>query len=291
MKNYLPGRVLELIDYENIEISKDTFIEEDLREYFSDTLYNVRLGGKPGYVYALFEHKSSTDELTLLQVLGYMVEIWKLHVKQHKVSKGLPIIIPLVIYHGVEKWKVAERLSEILDGPVSELREYIPDYGYLLYDLSRYSDEEIKGGVLLKVFLLMLKYIKREDLGEKLSEIFMLLAELRDKERGLEYLEVLLRYLSQATERVGEDAILEALKQTIGEGGESLMPTLAEKWYHEGEEKGMEKGMEKGVFKAKKEDIIKLHKRANMQAEHIADVLEIELDFVRSVLEKEGKYR
>ncbi len=45
-----------------------------------------------------------------------------------------------------------------------------------------------------------------------------------------------------------------------------------------------------GIEKGKKEDIVKLHTRANMQAESIADILELDIDFVIEVLKEEGFY-
>ncbi len=88
----------------------------------------------------------------------------------------------------------------------------------------------------------MMKYILRDELKEKLGEIFGLLREMKSKEKGLEYLEVLLRYISEGTDKVGERDIKNAVKAALLKGGEGVMPTLAEKWFHEGELKGEFKG-------------------------------------------------
>ncbi|WP_270896013.1 Rpn family recombination-promoting nuclease/putative transposase [Aliibacillus thermotolerans] len=68
--------------------------------------------------------------------------------------KELPIIIPLVIYHGQTKWKIPTNLSELINGYEAlpkEVKEYVPDFKYLLYDISRYSDEDIKGSAEIKI--------------------------------------------------------------------------------------------------------------------------------------------
>ena len=59
--NYLPEDILKRLDLERIEIVKDSFIEKELREYFSDILYTVYLSDSPAYLYMLFEHKSYPD--------------------------------------------------------------------------------------------------------------------------------------------------------------------------------------------------------------------------------------
>jgi predicted transposase/invertase (TIGR01784 family) len=57
-QNNLPDKVLGLMDLSTLEICKDSFIEKELSDYYSDMLYKVMLSGTPGYLYILFEHKS-----------------------------------------------------------------------------------------------------------------------------------------------------------------------------------------------------------------------------------------
>ncbi len=78
-------------------ICKDSFIEKELADDYSDVLYTVNLAGRPGFVYILFEHKSWHDKYVRLQLLEYMVKIWRLFLKQQpekQVKAPLPIIIP-----------------------------------------------------------------------------------------------------------------------------------------------------------------------------------------------------
>jgi hypothetical protein len=83
---------------------------------------------------------------------------------------------------------------------VEELAGYIPDFGFELYDLHRYSDDQIKGTIMSRVILLLFKYIFTPQLHHKLPEIFSLLRTLRGKETGQQYIEVVFRYLTSALE-------------------------------------------------------------------------------------------
>ena len=103
--DYLPEKVKNMVDLNTLEISKDSFIEKELKDYYSDILYKVKFNGKPGFIYLLFEHKSYTEHLIHLQLLEYMLKIWRLHIKQTK-KKRLPVIVPMVLYHGSGKWSV-----------------------------------------------------------------------------------------------------------------------------------------------------------------------------------------
>ena len=92
---YLPADVREVIQTDTLEICKDSFIQADLREYFSDLLYRVSIQGRSGYLYLLLEHKSWPPALMALQLLGYIKGIWELHLKQ--ASLPLPVVIPVVL--------------------------------------------------------------------------------------------------------------------------------------------------------------------------------------------------
>jgi predicted transposase/invertase (TIGR01784 family) len=95
LQNYLPQEILTLTALDTLEICKDTFVEKDLRDFYFDLLYKVDLSGAAGYIYILFEHKSYQDKLAPLQLLEYMLKIWRLYLKQNSLER-LPIIIPLV---------------------------------------------------------------------------------------------------------------------------------------------------------------------------------------------------
>ena len=59
------------------------------------------------YVYVLVEHKSrTTAPMVAVQLMGYVAEIMKRHVKP-----PVPIVHPLVFYHGREKWTVPTELT------------------------------------------------------------------------------------------------------------------------------------------------------------------------------------
>ena len=196
LQNYLPADVLRLMDLGSLEISKDSFVEKELSDYYSDMLYKVMLSGSPGYVYVLFEHKSYYDQYVHLQLLEYMVKIWRLFIKQQKKKKKetLPIVIPLLICHGKRLWPLdADRFSSLLSGPVKELSDYVPDFRFDLYDLNRFTDDEIKGTVMSRVALLLFKHVFDPDLQERLPQILSLMNRLMEQETGLQCFETILR--------------------------------------------------------------------------------------------------
>ncbi len=149
LQHYLPAEVAKLLDLSTLEIGKDSFIDPDLQEHFSDLLYKVALhSGQETYIYVLFEHKSYPDPLIAFQLLKYMVRIWEQALKQ---EKPLLPILPLVVYHGAKRWTVDLELMALFGVP-DELKPFVPNYRYWLCDLSQYSDEEIKAKVERRSF-------------------------------------------------------------------------------------------------------------------------------------------
>ncbi len=262
VQHYLPAEVVQCLDLPTLEISKDSFIDASLSEHYSDLIYQVTLqDGQPSYIYLLFDHKSYVDPLVGLQLLGYMVRIWELWLSQEKEKRKeqreqqeqpeqlpklrLPAIMPIVLYHGEENWRVATEFSALVETP-PELARYVPSFEYWLCDLSQYSDEELKGAVLsvaLQTGLLALKYALRP--GLQLAELFELLRKLTNQRTGLEYFESLLRYVSRNKNVTNEE--LKTVVKEVFYDQEDIMTDIAQKWINEGLARGRVEGRVEGL--------------------------------------------
>ncbi|WP_414733994.1 Rpn family recombination-promoting nuclease/putative transposase [Acetobacterium carbinolicum] len=200
-------------------------------------------------MYFLFEHKSYPDRMVALQLLTYMVRIWNRNANK-KLDTHIPMIIPMVLCHGETKWKINPMFSDlILDFDIlpKEVKQMIPDYRYLLYDLSQFSDEDIKGNAELMIALSVARDIFKKSGEEFLETIFKAaraLAELEEKETGLQYFETCMRYILTSGPRLSREQLNTVIKQlevTYKKGSEVTM-TLAEVLREEGFEEGIEKG-------------------------------------------------
>ncbi|MBU0470467.1 MAG: Rpn family recombination-promoting nuclease/putative transposase, partial [Nanoarchaeota archaeon] len=251
--NYLPDDVVRLLDLDSLKYTKDSFIDKHLAEYFSDLLLKVSLrDGSKGYVYILFEHKSHPETLAAFHLLRYMVKIWEMWVKKGE-KPGFPVIIPLVLYHGEENWRSGLNFKDLFDSPLDML-PFIPDFQYVLWDASKYNDEDIKGEVILQAALLILKYLFRKDLRNRFPEILRLLRDISKKRTGLEYIETILKYIVNAapTDNINDEDLRAAVDEALtGKGGE-IMPTIADLWI----EQGMQQGMQQGLLEEGREMIL-----------------------------------
>lgn len=271
IENYLPKDIVELIDLNKINIEKDSYITENLQEYFTDLLYKVMIKGEESYIYVLFEHKSYPDKLIGLQLLEYLIQCWKSKIKQ---KNKLPLVIPLVIYHGKGNWNIGVRFSDIIEKIDDKFKKYIPDFEYLLYDLSKYQDKDILGTEELKVMMQLMKYIYSENLTEKLKEIFKMFSYIEGK--NLDYISTVTIYIMNTTE-IEIKELAKIVTETISEKGGEIAMTTAQKLRKEGIEEGIEK-----------EKIITAERllAKQMSFEEVAEITELPIEKIKKIAVK-----
>lgn len=253
LEHYLPPEIAGLLDLSSLEFIKDSFVDKHLSEYFSDLLLKTYLkDGSWGYVYILFEHKSYQEPLTAFHLLRYMVKIWETAFKK-KEDLGFPVIIPLVLYHGESTWRAKLNFRDLLRFP-EQLNPFVPDFQYILWDASQYTDEEIKGEAVLRVALLILKYIFKDDLKDRLAGILELLKELSERQTGMEYLATVLKYIVNAAPEghISYEDLKAAVNQALPHQGGEILPTIAESL----KEQGMQQGIQQGILQDAREALI-----------------------------------
>ena len=238
VRHYLPEDFVATLDLSRLTIVKESFIDEDLRQYFSDLLLRVRLKeGKAVFIYILLEHKSASDEFVALQLLLYLAQIWRPFLRKR--SKPLPLVFPVVFYHGATSWKVSRSFQALCDFTGLEmLREYLPEFQYHVCDLSKL--EINRGGARLRAGLLALKYVASAELPQRLREIFAAAKQL-PKRLVLGYTKTVLKYLLGAKTVLKPETIKPEVDAAFPEQLEEIMRSVAEVWIKEAEQQGAQR--------------------------------------------------
>ena len=245
LENYLPSEITKVLDLNYLTKEDKSYVNEDLKESHSDMLYKTRINGQDGYIYILFEHKSYNDASVPLQLLKYILKIWE--EKYNSKKNKLPIIIPLVVYNGENKWNIETKLINLIEG-IEELpeimKQYIPTYQYEIYDFSPEEKLGIVGLANLKAILQTTR-VARVKTGEKFDEelrrAFELLVGIKDKKTFDELFESCMLYLMYTRDDINIERVREVAKKVMDERGEIVM-TIAEKLRNEGMEKGKIEG-------------------------------------------------
>lgn len=224
---YLPEEIAENIEPEECVPLKGTYVDEKMQEFLTDIVYRVKIAGKEGRLCLLFEHKSYRDPRVTIHLLGYMSCIWD-DLWEAGQKEELPIILPVLFHHGIEKWTVGPRLSDLLVDLPEWAARFVPDFEYFLFDVNRLAEEEIRGSVKSQIFLRLLRMIRlqRAELLPALVDLMRLLDQLMVRERDSKYFDTAIIYILTVRDDVGKNDLQQAVRKGAPERGDQVVTLL-----------------------------------------------------------------
>jgi predicted transposase/invertase (TIGR01784 family) len=262
----LPAQVVAEVDWDSLRQEPGSVVDEQLRETESDLLFSARLaGGRPVLFYVLLEHQSSVDRWMALRMLRYVVrqlERWR---QEHPDRELLPLIVPLVLYHGPEgRWSAPLRVEALFDlpgdgAPPEHWRALVPRFEYRVDDLTAERAEALMarpGPPLVRLALLALRYGRTEELAQRLPAWEALWMELHQTPNSLEELWALVHYLLRVGDEAAQAATVAMLKTVVGpERAEELKMNILDEHFERGRQQGVAQGKIEGIAEGKVEGI------------------------------------
>ena len=239
---FLPDDVLNIIDLYTLKFTRNSFISDKLKETFADLVFecNLKNSNQTTFIAILLEHKSYPDKYSYVQTLGYVVEGYQ---AQIKAGSPLKLIIPLLFYHGKDKWEL-KTISELIPDLPENLKKYLPLFLIEFIDLKNFSDEELMniGNSFLASALTIQKYSQNPgELIKKVENIFGALFP----EGMRNFKEVIFVYYLQLVQ-IKEGQLLEIIEKIPPKIKDDIMSTY-EMIAKKHEQKGIEKGIEKNT--------------------------------------------
>jgi hypothetical protein len=152
-----------LVDWETLQLSNDSYIDEELQGHYTDVCYSgMTVAGHPFRITLLIEHKSVPPEPgEITEQIGRYI----FNGRRDDLKKGqsLTLTISIVLYHG-RKRLIRETPATIFPGVPEMFHCYVPSFIYIIVDLGITSDETIKelDFPALRQFLMALKYSRNE---------------------------------------------------------------------------------------------------------------------------------
>jgi hypothetical protein len=219
--------ILKRIGFSTFEIVKDDWISEKLNESRSDILYRAKLlNQKNEWIYFLFEHKSgsSSDKNTPYQILHYMSLVWDEFKKQGNSSPKIPVILPVIVYHGKKPWNISNSIKPLF-AIIKETEKYVPDFQSEIINLSTLKDVQLGDQVELNAFLMALKYSRRPEILNVLPGIIRSFRSLGRSDD--DYLREVLLYLGLLISKNKAHEFLDIIEREHVDGV-SYMKTIAD---------------------------------------------------------------
>ena len=248
INNVLPKEIKDGIDFKTLVLENDSYTDKKLKKYFSDLVYTCDYKNNQIKIALLFEHKSYFVEYPHFQLLKYKIKIWEQNIKKKEPFK---IVIPIIFYHGVKKWNYIS-FKEYFKEIDENLIKYIPIFEYLLIDLSKYSDDEVKDKMFNTIENKILMNIMKNIFNEKkITENLVKYLEVGrlyfENESGIKFIESVIYYLFNTMKEDNKVQILTKIDKSLNEGGDIM--TIAMSLRKEGKIEGAIEGKQNTLIK------------------------------------------
>jgi len=300
LAEYLPASFKSRIDLSTVKVEKESFVEENLKKQLSDIVLSVKTkDNQKAFVYTLIEAQVNPDYWISFRLWKYMLLLCERHMKN---KEKLPLICPLVFYHGAKKYDAPMNLWKLFADPQEAQKLLANDYQ--LVDLQAISDDEINYDKHLSIILYMMKHVRQRDKLKLIEDIFKNChkAILIDQEQDYVYTKLMIWYndykIPLEKKREFEQLVLDHLPK---EKGKKIMRTIADSYIDEGinkgiaigknegiaigEARGVEKGIEKGMYQRNIE-IARRMLQENTDIKFIASVTGLSTDEILKLQNK-----
>lgn len=252
MELHLPAELRAICDLNTLKLESGSFVEDNLRQYFSDVLYSLKTtAGDDGYVHVLIEHQSTPDQHMAFRLIRYAVAAMQRHLEAG--HKKLPLVIPMLFYTGKRSpYPYSTRWLDEFANP--ELAGKLYSAAFPLVDVTVIPDDEIAGHRSMAALTLLQKHIHHRDLAELVDRLApILLAGYLSSSQVVS----LVHYIVQAGETSDAEAFVRQLAQRVPQHGDTLM-TIAQQLEQKGIEKGIQLGRQEGHSEGERDATLKI---------------------------------
>ncbi|MEM6052029.1 Rpn family recombination-promoting nuclease/putative transposase [Erwinia sp. P7711] len=246
MELHLPEELRSVCDLSTLKLESGSFVEDDLRQYFSDVLYSLKTTAGDGYIHVLIEHQSTPDKHMAFRLMRYAVAAMQRHLEAG--HKTLPLVIPILFYTGKRSpYPYPTRWLDEFDDPALAGKLY--GSAFPLVDVTVIPDEEIMEHRSMAALTLLQKHIHQRDIATLTDRLAtLLMADYLSSPQ----VTALIHYLLQAGESADSEAFVRELAQRVPQHGDALM-TIAQQLEQKGIEKGIQLGEQRGIEKGRTE--------------------------------------
>lgn len=221
---HLDSKIMAKCDITSLVVESSSYIDDDLREFFSDIVYKLQLKDKSScvYVYVLVEHQSRAERLMPLRILRYQLEIIQNHIIKYKIKDDLPLVAPLVFYNGSKSpYPYSLDVRDLFSD--KDLYNEISFGKFNLIDLTIMPEDNILQHKQLALLEMCLKHIKARDFHIAVGHILRAMHIAHDYHVHRSLINSALAYLINARESVDLKEFIRELTIQIPEYKEEIM--------------------------------------------------------------------
>lgn len=240
LRLHLPASLQKLCDLNTLQLESGSFIEDDLRAYYSDVLWSLKTREGDGYIYTIIEHQSTADAHMAFRLMRYAIAVMHRHLAAG--HKKLALVIPMLFYHGAASpYPYSLCWLDEFDDPKAARQLYTS--AFPLIDITVVPDDEIMQHRRMALLELIQKHIRKRDLMGLVEKLAILIIKGHANDSQLK---ALFNYLMQVGDTAHFTEFLHEVAERLPQHKEKLM-TIAERLRQEGHLNGLQEGHMKGL--------------------------------------------
>jgi len=155
---HLPQDILDIINLASIRCVPGSFIDENLKNSYSDILFAANYRDSKADILFLIEHLSQPNVLTTLRLLKYSINSIELYQKKSK-TDALPVVYPMIYYNGRYRYCYTTSIFELF-GDKALLAKNILTEKLPLIDLTQLNNNKIADHGLIAVMEYVMKNVR-----------------------------------------------------------------------------------------------------------------------------------
>jgi predicted transposase/invertase (TIGR01784 family) len=253
----LPPGLAARVRWSTLRGHPTDLVDSSIRESRGDLSFSVRLRGTSRRAFILLEHQSRVERRMAARMRRYVSRLLDRWERQHRRGMHLPLILPVVLYHGPQgPWTAPRSVEQLLDVPLEAARregwlQHLLRLEYVLYDLMTRGEQELKTLAcppLVRLALVLLRLTSSKELNGRLMQQVDLFKEVYALPQGEKELEAVVHYLRERGTEVTDGVTREVLGCVMQEQRvEELMRTVGQRLRAEGRAEGLAEGQARGL--------------------------------------------
>lgn len=242
---HLPENIRSLVDLNTLKLSEKSYVDETLHELSSDILYSVKMKHSVDrtLIYVLAEHQSTVDPLMAFRLWSYIMLIIQDYIKQTipKPTK-LPLVFPLVFYHGKEPYTACRNLRDLIQAP-TDIIENVLFGDFCLVDTHNIEDEELRERHWASILVYMMKHVHDREVWSLIQNLIEMIKKIELEEGAVILITNLLEYwLIKAETTKKPQEFIETIQQGLSVPIKGALMNMGEQLIQQGVQQGIQLG-------------------------------------------------
>jgi len=245
IREFVPEPWVKDLDFSTLERVNATYVSAGLKRSEGDMVWKLRRrDGTPVYVYLLIEFQSRNERFMAVRLMSYVASLYLDLIDRKELAPGgrLPLVIPLVVYNGVRRWRAPLELSELIEPVEPAAEAYLPRLLYRVIDQGTYAPEDLEKREGLTALLFWLKSQGAKGPRRVHSRLRKLLARADDPALYRAVLVWLYVEARQDPSRIPEILSLEEFSDMWAKTFEKFEREVREEGWKAGERQGEKQG-------------------------------------------------